>query len=79
MKRYYCRAGLGYLEVSVICPCKYTHWAVEVDYSVRIVDPQWGDGTIPLLTLALTPIMSMQLQNKQASIPLYVHTTKQNY
>jgi hypothetical protein len=46
-----CRAGL-FGSTSVTCPCKYTHWAV--DYSVRIVDPHWGDGTIPLLALALT-------------------------
>ncbi len=29
-------AGLGYLEVNVICPCKSPHWA--------IVDPHWGES-----------------------------------
>ncbi len=35
------------------------------------------NGTIPLVTLALTTITSMQIQKKQASRPLYVHTTVQ--
>jgi hypothetical protein len=34
-------AGLGYLEVMEICPCKSPLWAV--DYSVRIVGPYWGE------------------------------------
>jgi hypothetical protein len=33
-------AGLGYLEESVICPCKSPHWTL---ISVRTVDPQWGE------------------------------------
>ncbi len=35
------------------------------------------NGKIPLLTLTLTTITSMQLQNKQASRPPHVHTTMQ--
>ncbi len=34
-------------------------------------------GTIPLMTLTLTTITSMQLPNKQASRPLHIHTTIQ--
>jgi hypothetical protein len=35
------------------------------------------NGSIPLLTLTLTTITSMQLLHKQASRPLHVHTTMQ--
>ncbi len=38
-------AGLGYLEVNVIWPCKSPHWAVV--YSVRTVDPHRGVAQIP--------------------------------
>ncbi len=46
---WYRGAGLGYLKVNVICPCKSPHWAV--DYVCT--------GSIPLLTLTLTIITSM--------------------
>jgi hypothetical protein len=38
-------AGLGYLEINVICPCKSPHWAI--DFSVRTVDPHWGVVQFP--------------------------------
>ncbi len=50
--------------------------------SVRTVDPHGENGSNPLLTLTLTTITSMQIQNKQASTPHHVHSTmppKQNY
>jgi hypothetical protein len=58
-------AELGYLEVNVICLCKSP------------VDLYWGEWHFPLLTLILTEITSMQLQNKQASRSLDVYTTTQ--
>ncbi len=39
--------------------------------------PVGEPGSIPLLTLTLTTITSMQLQNKQTSKPLHVHTNMQ--
>jgi hypothetical protein len=39
--------------------------------------PIGENGTIPLLTLNLTTITSMQIQNEQASRPVHVHTTMQ--
>jgi hypothetical protein len=50
---------------------------VSCSKSVRIVDLHWGNGTIPQLTLTLTTMTLRQLQNKQASRPLHVHTTMQ--
>ncbi len=45
-------AGMGYLEVNVICPCKSSHgWLVTV-LSIPIGD----DAIIHLLTLTLTTI-----------------------
>jgi hypothetical protein len=61
-------AGLGYLEVNVICPCN-----LPIGGLASTVDP---------LTLTLTTTTSMQLQYKQASRPLHFrqHTTpKQLY
>ncbi len=67
-------AGLGYLEVNMICPCNLPigRWT-----SVRTVDPHGANGSNPLLTLTLTTITSMQIQNKQASTPHHVHSTIQ--
>jgi hypothetical protein len=65
-------AGLGYLEVNVICPCKSPHWAMD-----WTVDPHGENGSNPLLTLTLTTITSMQIQNKQASTPHHAHSTMQ--
>ncbi len=45
--------------------------------SVRTINPPLGSGTNPLLPLTLTTITSMQIQDKQASRPLHVHTTMQ--
>ncbi len=57
-------AGLGYLQVSVDCPCKFSPWALD---SVRTVKhPLRKNGTIPLMTLILNTITTIQLQNKQA-------------
>jgi hypothetical protein len=44
-------AGLGYLEVNVICPCESPHWAMT---SVRTVDPHGENGSNPLLTLTFS-------------------------
>jgi hypothetical protein len=66
-------AGLGYLEVNVICPCKSPHWIGWLVSALSI--PSGENGAIPLLTLTLTTITSVQLQNKQASIPPHVHIT----
>jgi hypothetical protein len=66
--------GWGYLEVM---------WFVHANLpigrctSVRTVDPHGENGSKPLLTLTLTTITSMQIQNKQASTPHHVHSTMQ--
>ncbi len=70
-------AGLGYLEVKVICPCKSPHWAVDSLVSALSIPMHVENGSNPLLTLTLTTITSMQTQNKQASTPLHVHSTMQ--
>ncbi len=44
---------------------------------VRIIDPHGENGSNPLLTLTLTIITPMQIQNKQASTPHHVHFTMQ--
>jgi hypothetical protein len=71
-------AGLGYLEVNVICPCKSPHWA--------IVDPIGENGTIPMLNLTLTTIFKASIQSSlQTTLPcnpqaklLYVKCTRLN-
>ncbi len=68
-------AGLGYLEANVNCPSKsppLSGWLVSA-LSISIGE----NGSFPLLTLTPTPITLMQLQNKQASRPLHLHTTMQ--
>ncbi len=45
--------------------------------SVRTVDPHGENGSNPLLTLTLTKITSLQIQNKQASTPHHVYSTMQ--
>ncbi len=67
-------AGLGYLEVYVICHANLPlgGWLMSA-LSISIAE----NVRIPLLTLILTTITSMQLLNKQAHRPLHVHTTMQ--
>ncbi len=69
---YYCRAGLFGSQCDM--SMQISPWAV------RTVVPRFPvgeNGSIPLLTLTLTTITSMQLLNKQASRPLHVDTTMQ--
>ncbi len=47
------------------------------DTLVRTVDPHGENGSNPLLTLTLTTITSVLIQNKQASTPHHVHSTMQ--
>jgi hypothetical protein len=74
-KRYYCRGGLFGSKCDL--PRRLN--------SVPTVAPFWENGTIPLLTLTLTTITSMQLQNKHTSRvqttsrPHHHATPKQNY
>ncbi len=44
---------------------------------VRTIDPHGENGSNPLLTLTLTTITSMQIQNKKASTTHHVHFTMQ--
>ncbi len=72
--RYYCRAGLFGsicdLFMQIISPLG--GWLVS---ALSISDGK--NGSIPLLTLTLTTITSMQRLNKQAFRLLQVHTTLQ--
>ncbi len=72
-------AGLGYLEVNVICPfhayLPIRRLTIESALSVPIAWGEWHNSSADFLTLLTTT--SMQLQNQQASRPPHVHTTMQ--
>jgi hypothetical protein len=64
--------GLCYLEVSVDYLCKSTSWVVAVS---ALSTPIGGNGTIPLLTLTLTTISSVQHKNTSltSTPPRHLH------
>jgi hypothetical protein len=70
-------AGLGYLEVNVICPCKSPHRAIGRLSSVRTVDPHWGEWHNS--SADFNPIHNYvnAAPDNQASRLPYVHTTIQ--
>jgi hypothetical protein len=65
-------AGLGYLEVNVICPGNFPIGRLT---SVRTVDLHWGEWLNSSADLTPTTITPMQLLIKQASRPPHVHIT----
>ncbi len=77
-------AGLSYLEVNVICPCKSPHWAVNYRVSaLRTVDPHWGEWHNFSADFNPNHNHINAAPNKQVSRPPHVYTTmqppKQNY
>jgi hypothetical protein len=64
-------AGLGYLELNVLCPCQISPLGGCLVSALSI--PIRENGTIPLLTLTLITITSMQLQTSK--LPDYLTST----
>ncbi len=67
-------AGLGYLEVNLICPCKSPNWAVRLS-GVRTVDPHWGEWHNSSADCIPNHNYVNAAPDKQASRLPHVHTT----